>query len=137
MRKNQKYNIQNNIQYPRTRSNTKKRKPPAEFIENLNIESISDNSIKTLFKNPPAQKIFNNKIQENNTMEETWKRIETNITEAPNGELGTRSVHLAREKREPCLNYIKTKGHDKNSRYIETRNGELNETYTKLNRRYG
>lgn len=53
----------------------KKRKLSGE-LRKFRMESISYDSIKTLYKKTGAEKIFNYQIQikENNTMEEAWKK---------------------------------------------------------------
>lgn len=75
-----------------TKTNRIYHKSPTEFIEQVNVEST-----KNLYNNRLARKIFNNQLDENDTMKEAMEKIETNIPEAANKTLRDRKVKIGKQ----------------------------------------
>ncbi|XP_055385805.1 craniofacial development protein 2-like [Condylostylus longicornis] len=107
-----------------------KSKPP-EYKEKFNIESLINDSTKTLYENRLNNKIAANSIAEFDNSEQAWKKLSANIINAAKEALGTRKVNIhAKNNKTPWFTIeVKTICAEKRKAYLKYRSERSRETY--------
>ncbi|XP_057671201.1 craniofacial development protein 2-like [Diorhabda carinulata] len=112
--------------------NLGRNREPRAHTEKINIESMWDTTIKELYKNRLKGKIDKNPIEENDDINNSWKRLKENIIEAASESLGTRTIRPQKQRTNKTLWFsskVKEQCKKKKKAYLNYMSSQTAEAY--------